>query len=198
MELGWLFYLITHINKARLKSIETGQIILNLAKALGLPELRPGKIVIRDERDWRVNEKEIDYCWLVNISKSFVGWCWLFTIKFEKSEFRDVHNQEELIQGIFTLNKAGDIENLYLETLKNDLDDEIRNLSSFDLFDTNKGRTLDGVNYEYIVISRNANIHISLNNPNVGNWKIWEHKIEILGKSLSQKSGITVLKEIFV
>ncbi|MEO1055186.1 MAG: hypothetical protein AAFX87_31450 [Bacteroidota bacterium] len=180
-----------------MKNGQNETVISNLAKELGIPELKSGKIIIRDERDWRINEKEIDYCWLINVSKSFIGWCWLFSVKFEQSEFREMQNSEELIQGIFTVNSAGEIENLYKEILTSQFQDEIRDLTAYDLFDANKGITLDGVSYEYIVIARNTKINMSLSNPNSDNWKKWEDKVEVLGRSISQKSGIAELKEMF-
>ncbi|MBT31005.1 MAG: hypothetical protein CMO01_15205 [Thalassobius sp.] len=87
------------LNKQKLHQ----KVIVRLCSELGIPDLRSGKLTIRDEKDWRINEKEIDYCWLVNVSRSFIGWCWLFSLKFNESDFRDKKNPEELIQGIFRL-----------------------------------------------------------------------------------------------
>ncbi|WNJ17132.1 hypothetical protein [Pontibacter sp. G13] len=173
------------------------KVISNLSAELGIPDLRSGKLTIRDEKDWRINEKEIDYCWLVNVSRSFVGWCWLFSLKFNESDFRDKKNPEELIQGIFTISNEGEIDKLFKESRSQDFNDNVKNLTSYDLFDANRGITLDGVGYEYLIFAPNTEIRISLNNPNSENWKTWEREIFSLGVSLAQKSGVTELKEIF-
>lgn len=173
------------------------KVISSLSTELGVPDLKAGKLTIRDQRDWRINEKEIDYCWLVNISRSFVGRYWLFSIKFNESNFRDIQNPEELIQGIFTITKEGEIEKFFKENQTLNFIDKIRDLTSFDLFDANLEITLDGVGYEYLIFAPNTEVKISLNNPNSEIWKIWENEVYNIGKSLWQKSGITELKEIF-
>ena len=83
----------------------------SLCEKLNIPTLKSGNITIRNEKNWRENEKEIDYCWLINISKSFVGWCWIFSIKFNETHFREKNNPEKIIQGIFTTDKNATIEN---------------------------------------------------------------------------------------
>ena len=82
------------------------KVITNLCSELGIPDLRAGNIVIRDEQNWRTNEMYIDYSWLVNISSSFTGWCWLFSIKFNQTEFREIQNHEKLVKGLFTVKEA--------------------------------------------------------------------------------------------
>lgn len=173
------------------------KVISNLSAELGIPDLKSGKLTIRDERDWRVNEKEIDYCWLVYVSRSFTGSCWLFSIKFKESNFRDLKKPEELIQGIFTITNEGTIDKLFKESKPLDFIDKIRDLTSYDLFDANRGITLDGIDYEYLIFAPNTEINISLNNPNSKNWKAWESEIFNIGVSLGKKSGVTELKEIF-
>ncbi|MBT31004.1 MAG: hypothetical protein CMO01_15200 [Thalassobius sp.] len=70
-------------------------------------------------------------------------------------------------------------------------------MTSYDLFDANRGITLDGIGYEYLIFAPNTEIRISLNNPNSKNWKTWEKEIFSLGSRLAKKSEITELKEIF-
>jgi|GEM_PF-1035701 len=173
------------------------KVISSLANELGLPDLRAGRLVIRDERNWRENEKEIEYCWLVNIARSLVGWCWLFAIKFKESNFRNIANSEELVQGIFTVSKKGAIEIYYQEKQSFNFEDAVKNLTVYDLFDVSTGITLDGVNYEYLVFTPNSKVRMSINNPNSDNWKAWEVEVNKLGKYLAQKSGKAELKELF-
>lgn len=173
------------------------KVISNLSAELGIPDLRSGRFTIRDEKDWRINEREIDYCWLVNVSRSFIGWCWLFSLKFNNNEFRDKKNPEELIQGIFTISNEGEIDKIYKESRLQDFEDKIKDLTSYDLFEANRGVTLDGVSYEYLIFAQNTEIRISLNNPNSENWKNWEREIFSLGEILAQKSGTHALKDFF-
>ena len=187
-----------NIRKYELKKQELHQkVIANLCSVLEIPDLRAGSLTIRDEQNWRKNEIYIDYSWLVNISQSFKGWCWLFSIKFNKTEFREFQNPERLIQGLFTIDNQGNISELYINTVTDKLEDKIRDLTSYDMFDANRGVTLDGVGYEYLIFAPNTEIRMTLNNPNSKNWKIWENEIWTIGKKLAQNSKIDNLKEIF-
>ncbi len=168
-----------------------------LAARLGLPELRAGQVVIRDERNWRINEKEIAYGWLIRVSRSFAGWCWLFSIQFKESRFRDVKNPPELLRGIFTANAAGEIEKFYLDSQTENLHDPIRDLPFVDLFDANPGVALDGIGYEYLVFAPNTVVRIAVNNPNSENWKAWEKEVWKMGREMAGKSGVRELAEIF-
>jgi hypothetical protein len=168
-----------------------------LSLKLGIHSLRAVNTTIRDERGWRVNEKQIDYCWLISVAASFVGWCWLFSIKFNPSHFRGISNKEELIQGIFTIDQNGAIGQYYEEHRHLTFRDQVRELTSFDLFDANRGITLDGVEYEYLVFAPNAQIRMTMNNPSSTNWKIWEQTVWQLGTELSEKAGSQEMKAIF-
>jgi hypothetical protein len=187
---------ITHEDE--LSSIQFQQKVeKSLAAKLGIPSLRAGNITIRDERDWRINERLIEYCWLINIARSFVGWCWLFTIKFNETKFRDKNNPAELIQGVFTINKDGAIDQYYKENRDLNYRDKIKELTAYDLFDVNNGITLDGIKYKYLVFALNAEVRIELNNPNSGNWKRWEEVVWELGVELTKKSASKYMQEIF-
>lgn len=181
------------LNKKKLHQ----KVIASLCSKLGIPDLRAGNITIRDERNCRTNEMYIDYSWLVNISQSFKGWCWLFSIKFKKTEFRGSKNPEKLIQGLFTIDNQGEVNKFHMISKTNDFEDKIRNLTSYDLFDTNLGMTLDGIGYEYLIFSPKTEIRMTLDNPNSESWKIWENEIWTISRKLAQDSGIEELNEIF-
>ena len=169
----------------------------SLCEKLNIPSLKSGNITIRDNKNWRVNEKEIDYCWLINITKSFIGWCWIFSIKFNETHFREKNNSEKVIQGIFTVDKNANIENIFLENRKSDFKDKIRDFNNYELFNANAGITLDGISYKYLIYSKNINVRIELNNPNSENWKNWEILVNELGTELSYKSEIKEFEKIF-
>lgn len=169
----------------------------SLSVKLGIPSLRAGNITIRDHRDWRINEKQIEYCWLINISRSFVGWCWLFTIGFNETKFRGIVNPTELIQGIFTIDDNGAIADFYKITRDANFQDDVKGLTAYDLFSANPGIPLDGVGYEYIIFGHNSKVRMTLNNPDTKNWKIWEEAVWKLGADLSKRAGSRQLEEIF-
>jgi hypothetical protein len=169
----------------------------SLAIKLGIPSLRAGNITIRDDRSWRINEKQIEYCWLVNISRSFVGWCWLFTIRFNETKFRDINNPGELVQGVFSTDSNGAIGDYYRENRNLNFRDKIRELTVYDMFSANTKIVLDGVGYEYLIFAPNSEIRISLNNPSSNNWKIWEEAVWELGTELTEKSDSSQLRQMF-
>lgn len=179
------------------KQILHQKVIACLSSKLGIPDLKAGNITIRDGRNWRINEMFIEYCWLVNISQSFNGWYWLFSIKFNKTEFREFKNPEKLIQGLFTINSQGEIDEFHMITKTNEFVDKIRNLTSYDMFDASRGITLDGVGYEYLIFAQNTEIRMTLNNPNSESWQIWENEIWTISRKLAQNSGSEELNKIF-
>lgn len=167
----------------------------SLVDYLGLSELRSGGQVIRNEKGWRENEKSIDYIWIVQISRSFIGWGGLFSIKFNENKFREHSNNEELMQGIFTCNQKG-IEQVYSRTLQ-DLTKDIVVHFRFNLFEANNGITLDGVSYNVRVIARNVDTFIQLYNPNTEDWRKWEQEVWTLGNELANESDNQEMIKLF-
>jgi hypothetical protein len=167
----------------------------SLADNLGLSELRSGGQVIRNEKGWRENEKSIDYIWVVQISRSFVGWGGLFSIKFNENRFREHSNIGELVQGIFICNQKG-IEQVYSRSLQDHTKDIVGHFR-FNLFEANNGITLDGVSYNVKVISPNVNTFIQLNNPNTEEWRKWEQEMWTLGKELANESDCQELVNLY-
>ncbi len=169
----------------------------NLALKIGLNELYAGGHTIRNDKGWRDNEITIDYIWIAKMSLSFVVWAGLITIKYNKTEFRGINNPEKLTQGIFLYNANGEITELYIENKIDDIDDPIWKINNLEMFDANKGITLDGVSYEYNVIAKNIETQISANNPNSTGWKNWEKEIWNLGHSLAKNSENKEMRELF-
>lgn len=167
----------------------------SLAESLGLSELKSGRQVIRNDKGWRENEKTIDYIWVVQISRSFIGWGGLFSIKFIENKFREHSNKEELVQGIFICNQTG-IERVYSRTL-HDITKDIVGHFRFNLFEANNGIALDGVSYNLRVIASNIDTFIQLNNPNTEDWRKWEREVWTLGKELANESDCQDLVNLF-
>ena len=171
------------------------QLEKSLAENLGLPELSNGRLVIRNSKGVRENEKSIEYIWVVQISRSFVGWGGLFSLKFSENSFREHSNKEELVQGVFVCNQLG-TEQFYTKT-SSAITNDIIEYFQFNLFEANNGITLDGVSYNLRVIAPNIDTFICLNNPNTLAWSKWEQKIQALGKELANESGNQELINLF-
>jgi hypothetical protein len=155
-----------------------------IAKALKLDYLHPSWTIIRNERGWRDNEKKIEYYWSIYISRSFIGWLTVFTIKFDETTFRDIHNKSELLHGIISLKPDGEVDQLYYETFDGDTIDEFKEISTCDLFDANNTITLV-----------ESNIHLS--NPDSKKWRAALDKVWELGASLASRSGNSEWIEFF-
>ncbi len=167
----------------------------SLAAKLGLTELKSGIQIIRDNNGWRENEKSIRYIWIVTIARSFVGWGGVFSIQFNENKFRDLSNQEELIQGTFILNNDS-VDQIYT---KRSLD-ATYNITQFfklNLFEANKGINTDGVSYNVKIIAPNIDTFIQLNNPNTDEWKKWETEIWTMGKKLARESNDKEMINLF-
>lgn len=167
----------------------------SIAGNLGLSELKSGMQIIRDKNGWRENEKLIEYIWLVQVSRSFVGWGGLFSIKFNENKFREYSNKEEVIQGIYISNQSG-IGQVFTETLS-DTSKDIIEYFQFNLFEANKGITLDGVCYNVRIIAPNIDTYIRINNPNTEGWIQWEQEVWTLGKKISKESNNSEMINLF-
>jgi hypothetical protein len=166
-----------------------------LADILGLSDLRSGEQVLRNERGWRVNEKHIDYIWIVQITRSFIGWGGIFSIKFAENKFGEHLNKEELKQGLFLSDQNG-VQKVYTRTSPDTTKDIIDHFR-FDLFEPDKGFNIDGVIYNIRISVANVNSFIRVNNPNTGAWGNWERKLLGLGKELAKESGNDELISLF-
>lgn len=169
----------------------------SLALKFGLDGLYSGGHTIRNEKGWRDNEIEVDYIWITKISRSFVGFGGLITVKFNESEFRGIKNPEKLIQGIFLYDSKGKVRELYFEEQIKEINDPVWKINDLELFTANNGIALDGVSYEYNVIARNIETQISVNNPNSEQWKNWENEIRSLGERLAENSANEEMKQLF-
>lgn len=183
----------------RKRALDDFQLYQNIEKSLayklGIPEISNGIQIIRNEKGWRENEKNIESIWIVLISRSFIGWGGIFSIKFNENNFREYLNPDELLQGIFLYDSTG-IKDLYTEILPN-TQDKIVEIANFSLFDVGKGIPLDGISYNFHIITNIINASIKLNNPNADDWKKWEEEIFEIGSKLSIKSNITELINLF-
>ncbi|MBO9204234.1 MULTISPECIES: hypothetical protein [Niastella] len=167
----------------------------SLAANLGLTELSSGIQVIRDKNGWRENEKSIAYSWIVQVSRSFVGWGGVFGIRFNENKFREYANKEEIIQGAYISNNNG-IESLYTESSTDTSHEMIRHFN-LNLFDANKGIALDGVSYKIRILASNIDTFIHVNNPNSAEWKKWESEIWTMGSRLAKDSNNKDLISLF-
>lgn len=172
-------------------------VIRALRMKLGLPTLQAHNMVIRDERGWRINEKSIEYTWLVGIHHAFFKSLWLFSIKMAATPFRGIANPEQLLQGFIALRKDGTVEDHYVHQDLDNFDDPIRQQPTYDLFDANLGITIDGVHYDYLIFAPSTSIHMCLNNPNSQHWKQWEQELYTLGRRLTQQAGVVTWESLF-
>ncbi|WP_353777425.1 hypothetical protein [Winogradskyella sp. 3972H.M.0a.05] len=169
----------------------------SLANYFGLKYLHTNGHIVRNEKGWRDNELEIDYIWIAKINLSFKEPLGLITIKYNKSSFRDIHNPEKLSQAIFLFNENGSIKDIYSEELISTTNDPIWNMKNLSLADDNRSITLDGVSYNYCIITQNVKTQIIANNPNSSEWKKWEKEIWDLGKKLAASSGKEKIINLF-
>ncbi|CAC9975267.1 hypothetical protein [Flavobacterium panici] len=167
----------------------------SIAAHLNLSELKNGIQIIRNEEGVRENEVEIDYIWIVNIARSFVGWGNLFGIKFKENKFREYSNPEKLVQGFLVSNSQGREDFFSLEL--SDPSHDIIKSFNFNLAEVNNGTFLHGTQYEIRIIAYNIDTFINVRNPNTPEWKEWETKFWTLGKQLAIESNNIDMKHIF-
>lgn len=159
-----------------------------ICKELKISDLHAGGVVIRNEAGWRENEKQIEYFWSVSICKSFMGWVAIFAIKFGKSKFREIENEDELVQGILSLKQSGEIADLYYENNSGNKVDEFKEIEGFGLFDCKSGFTLDGVTYDLSIIANGIESNICLTNPENAKWNETLKKLNAIGTQLAVNS----------
>jgi hypothetical protein len=173
------------------------QIEKQLAKRFQLEDLRCGNQTIRNEKGLRENEIRIEYIWLIIFDRAFFEKGGILNIKYESSEFRGIENKEKLTKLIFTIDEQGKLESIFEEEETKNFSNLIPEFSKIDLFEANRGITLDGIFYQITLISNNIKTIIEVNNPNHKSWKNLEGKIWKMGIDLANKSNDDVLKNIF-
>ncbi|MBO9567158.1 MAG: hypothetical protein J7621_30575 [Niastella sp.] len=166
-----------------------------IAMKLGLSSLHAGGHVIRNEKGWRENEKTVRYIWIVDVSRSFVGFGGIFAVQFEESQFRGQQNPAELVQGIFLTDDTG-IATIHIEW-PSPIPDKIRAFPSLDVFDSGTWLALDGVNYIIHIIAHSVDSIICVNNPSSPSWQAWETAVWETGKYLAERSGNEKMIELF-
>lgn len=166
-----------------------------IALKLGLEDFHSGCQVIRNEKGWRDNEKQLAYAWIVHIDRFLVGFGGAFAVKFNANTFREQHNPTELVQGIFRNNKEG-LTDFYVQ-VSNNLVDKIVAIEKFNLFKANSGITLDGIGYRFTIYAGGIHSTIVLNNPKEGGWDSWETELFAIGRELAEQSGCEALVALF-
>lgn len=173
------------------------QIEKQLANRFQLEDLKSGYQIIRNEKGWRENEIRIEYIWLITFDHSFLGKGGILNIKYEQNIFRDIKNKEKLTKLIFTIDEKGKLDSIFQEDEKENFSNLIPEFREIDLFEANKGITLDGIIYRIKLISNNISTTIEVNNPNHKSWEKFETKIWEMGIDLANKSKDKKLKNLF-
>jgi len=167
-----------------------------LADAIGLPELSSGWHTIRDHRGWREDEQSIEYVWIVTMDRHFVGRGGLITVRFNEHAFRGKKHPEELVQGVFRIGANDQIQEFYQERA-NIQADQVLDCFQLDLFNANKGITLDGISYEIHIMAPYIDTIVRVGNPVTPQWRIWEAELEKLAGRLTSHSGSIDLIKLF-
>ncbi|AYB32148.1 hypothetical protein [Chryseolinea soli] len=168
----------------------------SLANAMGVPKLSSGWKTIRDDRGWRQDEKLIEYVWIVMMNRHSVGRGGLVTVRFNEHTFRGKKHPDELVRGIFSIGADNQIQEFYQEKTDGHADPVI-DCFQLDLFDANKGITLDGVSYRIHIISANIDTVIKVSNPVTSHWRRWEAEIQNLASTLVANSDSGKLTRLF-
>ena len=121
----------------------------------------------------------------------------ILNIKYVSNEFRGIKNKEKLTKLIFTIDEQGYIESIFEEDESENFSNLIPEFKEIDLFEANRGITLDGIGYKIKLISDNIKTSIEVNNPNHKSWKNLEKKIWEMGLKLANKSNDDKLRKIF-
>lgn len=169
-----------------------------IASKIGLSELnKTGITILRDENSFRINEKDIEYFWILNFNHlTTEGDYGIFTIKFKESSFRGIKNQKEIIRGIFNLSKDK-INHFHSENDTQNFDDKIaEKFNSLDLFYTkdiseNEVPSIIELLIEFENISAKIDCQYIKNKK----WTDWNNEIIQFSKSLSSKSKILKLQK---
>jgi len=168
----------------------------SLANSIGVPKLKSGPHIIRDDRGWRQDEKSIEYIWVILVDRHFVGRGGLITAKFNEHTFRGRSHPEELVQGVFSIGADHLIQEFYQEKADRHAD-QVIDCFQLDLFNANKGIRLDGVSYRIHIMSNNIDTVVCVANPVTQHWRKWEAEIQKLATKLAANSGSRELIKLF-
>ena len=107
------------------------------------------------------------------MDRYFVGRGGLITAKFNEHTFRGKKHPEELVQGVFSIGADRLIQEFYQEKTGSHAD-QVIDCFQLDLFNANKGITLDGVSYRIHIMSNSIDTVVSVANPVTPHWRKWE------------------------
>lgn len=170
-----------------------------IALKVGLTELdKAGITIIRDGRRFRINEKDIEYFWILIYSHvtghDHYG---LFTIKFNESTFREFKNPKEMIKGMFSLDVNG-IHNFYSEIEVLNFEDTIVN--QFNKLDFVYSKDLIGNAVpsivQFVIESKNISTQVHCQYIENKEWVNWNNEIIKFSKSISERSKNLKLQEL--
>jgi len=164
---------------------------------LELSGMRAGKQVIRDDRGWRHNEVDVQHSWLILVELAFQKPFWLFSIKFLENQFRDFHNPSTTVQGMCTVDTAGEIESFFYTNKSANYIDKIKTLQAPELTFEDMTIVIDGVYYEYHIFTYRSEVSFRLNNPQGASWENWSDKVWTFGKERAQRSKLADLQALF-
>ena len=173
------------------------QIEKQLANKFQLEDLRSGFQIIRNEKGWRENEIRIEYIWLIIFDRAFFGKGGILNIKYEARRFREIDNKEKLTKLLFAIDEKGNLGSAFQEDEDENFTNIIPAFKEADLFEANRGITLDGIIYRIKLISNNITTTIEVNNPNHKSWEKLENEIWKMGTDLANKSKNENLKNLF-
>ena len=116
----------------------------------------------------------------------------LFGIKLKENHFREHHNPDSLILGIYIQNEEGHLIEFHSQKRNDDFNDPIKEVSHFNLFNAGDHLTIDGVIYHCRIVANNIDTQLSLSNPHSPEFKRWEAQVhktwsELAIDSKSQK-----------
>ena len=169
-----------------------------LAKKFQFEGFRSGFHTIRNEKGWRDNEVDVEYVWFILFDRTFVGKGGILNIKYSKTQFREVINDEKLVKAIFSFTPNGALEAFYQEEEEQKpFTTLIQEFNDLSLFDLNEGITLDGIGYRVQLYSKNTDVTMILNTPNDSSWRKLEDKFWTMGEAMAKNSNDDKLEKLF-
>lgn len=181
------------------EKLMTPDIKKQIALKIGLSELDiAGITIIRDDRGFRINEKDIEYFWILSYNHlNGLDNYGLFTIKFKESNFREFKNPKEMIPGIFNLDNDK-IDIIHFESSTLNFDDQIATkFNELDFFYSENmiENEIPSI-IKFLIESKNISANIESQYIKNKKWTDWNDEIIKVSKSISKKSKNSILQKI--
>ena len=178
----------THRSGAEQSSNTTRALIERLSQTLGVPELRCGTQILRNQKGWRDDEIEVDYLWYALVMPSFHPRAAIGMAHMDESEFRGKKHPAVIRAAVVISDRGKDQvgSSTFAEVTEDPLVEAIRGV---ELLPENRSLCLDGICYELRTSGWEIDATLRIRNPQTATLRAIEQSLFQVVSTVQKQTG---------